>query len=92
MCRMGAQRTPHAKVTFEQNLNRDQGTSMWGKCSRQKAQNVGKPCEEIRLGMFLKKQSWNTVKEGEEWMIHGRGGRADDIGPCQPLVRMWALL
>lgn len=41
--------------------------SMSGKCSRQRAQNVQKPCGEISLGMFTRK-----VLEYSK-----RGGRVD---------------
>lgn len=52
--KQGGQGRAHAKVIFERNIKRDQGATMWGKCSRQRAQNMEKCCEEIRLGMFTK--------------------------------------
>lgn len=44
------------------------------------------PAERSHLSHSQEK-SWHTVKEGEEWIREVRGHRADDMGPCQPLVR-----
>lgn len=83
--KQGGQGRPHTKMTFGKILKETKeqacGPSVLGREHRIWENPVkisGLTCSQETVLKYSKR--------GEEWIREERGRRADDIGPCQPLV------